>query len=258
MSNPFGTFVWHELMTTDTAAATAFYASVVGWRTADSGMVGFDYTLFYTGEQRAAGLMAMPEDAPPGMPPCWVGYIGVDDIDATATDLAAKGATIIEQPRDIPGVGRFAVIADPHGAVFSLFWTADGDMGPQLPPGSDGQVGWNELMAGDLDSAWAFYSSAFGWTKDMAVDMGEMGVYQTFGANGGPGFGGMMTKPKDIPAPPYWGYYFNVDAIDAAVERVKAAGGQILMGPMEVPGGGWIINCIDPQGAHFNLVAMKR
>lgn len=257
MTTHSGTFVWHELMTTDLAAATEFYTQVVGWRAADSGMVGFDYTLVYTGEQRVAGLMNMPPDAAPGMPPCWVGYIGVENTDATAADLVTKGATIIKEPTDIPNVGRFAVIADPHGAVFSLFSTDSGDMGPQLPPGSNGQVGWNELMAGEVSSAWDFYSAAFGWTKDMAVDMGEMGVYQTFGA-GGPSFGGMMTKPNQIPAPPYWGYYFNVDAVDAAVERVKAGGGQILMGPMEVPGGAWVVNCIDPQGAHFNLLSMKR
>ena len=81
-----------------------------------------------------------------------------------------------------------------------------------------------------------------------------------FERGGGPGqtAGGMMTKPKDLQAPPYWGYYFNVEAIDAAIERVNAGGGKVLMGPMEVPGGAWIINGVDPQGAHFSLVAPKR
>jgi predicted enzyme related to lactoylglutathione lyase len=63
-----------------------------------------------------------------------------------------------------------------------------------------------------------------------------------------------MTKPDTIPSP-FWGYYFNVSAIDAAAERVKAAGGAIMMGPHEVPGGQWILQCTDPQGACFALVA---
>jgi predicted enzyme related to lactoylglutathione lyase len=83
-----------------------------------------------------------------------------------------------------------------------------------------------------------------------------MGTYQLFAA-GGYAIGGMMTKPAQVPAPA-WLYYFVVPAIDAAVERVKAAGGQVLNGPMEVPGGAWIIQCLDPQGAMFALVAAKR
>ena len=123
-------------------------------------------------------------------------------------------------------------------------------------PGAPGHVGWRELHAGDGPAAFDFYARLFGWTKDEAMDMGPMGVYQLFAA-GGQAIGGMMTKTAETPAP-YWLYYFNVEAVDAAIARVKAAGGQLLNGPMQVPGGSWIAQCMDPQGAMFAVVGAKQ
>ncbi len=258
MHKNYGKFCWYELMTPDVPAAERFYASVVGWSTRDSGMEGMDYTLAYSGETQVAGLMSLPAEAGE-MPPMWMGYIFTDRIEDTLKDIAANGGAVHRQPQDIPGVGRFAVVADPHGAMFSLFSTEEEgpEQGGMMEPG---RVGWHELMAGDLDKAWDFYSKTFGWTKDMAVDMSEggMGTYQTFGVRGGDMIGGMMTNPPDAPMPPFWGYYFVVEGLDAAGKRVTDGGGQIAMGPMEVPGGAWILNCIDPQGAFFSLVAMHR
>lgn len=258
MHKDYGRFCWYELMTKDVDAAAHFYGTVVGWSTRDSGMPGMNYTLAYAGDSQVAGMMALPEEAA-GMPPMWMGYIFTDKLEDTLRDIVANGGTVQRQPQDIPGIGRFAMAADPHGAVFSLFSTQD--EGPERPGMMQpGQIGWNELMAGDLDSAWEFYSKTFGWTKDTAVDMSEggMGTYQTFAVRGGDAIGGMMTKPADLPAPPFWGYYFVVEGLDAAGKRVTDGGGRILMEPMEVPGGAWIINCLDPQGAHFSLVAMTR
>jgi predicted enzyme related to lactoylglutathione lyase len=85
--------------------------------------------------------------------------------------------------------------------------------------------------------------------------MGPMGVYQTFATSGAP-CGGMMTKTPETPAP-FWLYYFNVDAVEAAMVRVKDADGQIIHGPTQVPGGSWIAHCLDPQGAIFAMVGPK-
>ncbi|WEX77025.1 VOC family protein [Sinorhizobium numidicum] len=250
-----GNFVWYELMTTDTKAAEAFYTNVVGWSARDASMPGIEYTLFYAGDRQVAGLMTMPDGAlDMKVPPAWLGYVAVDDVDAAAAKIAAEGGNVHRAPDDIPGVGRFAIVTDPHGAAFALF-KGTGEA-PPLDQMAPGNTGWHELMAGDLDTAFEFYSKLFGWTKDQAMDMGEMGVYQIF-ASGGKQIGGMMTKPKDIPAP-YWLYYFNVEALDAAIERTKSGGGQIVLEPMEVPGGAWIVQCTDPQGALFALVAPKR
>lgn len=256
MSKAHGKFVWYELMTTDTKAAEEFYDDVVGWTSEDSGMPGAGYTLFKTdGDVRVAGLMTMPEGAlKMNAPPAWLGYIGVDDVDASAKQLKELGGTVHREPDDIPNIGRFAIVTDPHGAVFALF-KGNGEM-PELAQNANGNVGWHELMAGDLAVEFPFYQKMFGWGKEEAMDMGEMGVYQIF-SHGGAQIGGMMTKPAEIPSP-YWGYYFNVAALDAAVERATSRGAKIIMGPMEVPGGAWVINGVDPQGAHFSLVSMKR
>jgi len=251
-------FVWYELMTTDPAAATAFYRDVVGWSAADAGMPGMAYTLLSAGGAEVAGLMALPDEArAAGSPPCWTGYIGVPDVDAAATRVQAAGGALHHPPEDIPGVGRFAVVADPQGAVFCLFAGLPGDAPPQLAPDAPGTVGWHELMAGDRAGAWPFYAAQFGWTQDEAIDMGPMGIYQLFRTGGEMATGGMMSKPPEVPQA-CWIYYFNVPALDATLARVRAGGGQVLSGPMEVPGGSWVAQCLDPQGAAFALVAPQR
>jgi len=247
-------FVWHELMTSDANAAESFYVNVIGWEAKDSGMPGQSYTLLSAGATMVAGLMPTPPHAA-GVPPNWMGYIGVNDVDAYAERVKAAGGSICRDPEDIPNIGRFSVAQDPHGAMFTLF-SGSGEMPPAAAPGTPGHVGWNELHADDLDSAWAFYSGLFGWTKAEAVDMGPMGIYQTFATGGAP-VGGMMTKMPEAPAPS-WLYYFNVDAIDAAVARVTEFGGKIMQDPHQVPGGSWIVVALDPQGASFALVALKR
>jgi predicted enzyme related to lactoylglutathione lyase len=251
-----GQFFWYDVMTTDTKAAAKFYGAVVGWGTQDASSSGQDYTLFTVNGQGVAGLMPIPAHAT-GMPPCWMGYIWADDVDAMSARLEKEGGKIHRPPTDVPGVIRFAVVSDPQGAGFLL---AKGlptqPPPPPLPLGTPGTIGWRELYAGEWQAAFAFYEKLFGWTKADAFDMGPMGTYQMFATGGAPA-GGMMTKPDAVPMP-NWGYYFNVEAINAAAERVTAAGGKILMGPHEVPGGQWIVQCFDPLGAYFALVAMKR
>jgi len=257
MSQPSGKFVWYELMTSDVAAATRFYQSVVGWEAKDAGMPGSDYTILSAGGVGVGGLMALPAQAcAMGVPPCWSGYIGVDDVDAYVTRVTAAGGKLLREPADIPGVGRFAVVADPYGAGFLLFKGSSAEGPASAAAGTPGHIGWHELHAGDGAGAFAFYSGLFSWTKGDAMDMGPQGVYQLF-ATGGEPVGGMMTKMPGVPQP-FWLYYINVAALDAAVARVTAGGGKVVMGPMEVPGGSWIVNCTDPQGAFFALVAPKR
>lgn len=260
MSTPTGAFVWYELMTSDPDAAAAFYAKVVGWTAADSGMPGMKYTLVNAGPDQIGGIMAIPEAAASaGAQPAWEGYIAVADVDAAAARITAAGGKMHHPPDDIPGIGRFAVMADPHGATFTVFRGGPGDEAPPSAPQAPGHVGWHELNAGDGPAAFDFYSGQFGWEKHEAMDMGPAGTYQLFGlaGSGNASMGGMMTKMPEMPRA-QWLYYFNVEAIDAAVERLNAGGGKVVNGPMEVPGGSWIVNAVDPQGALFALVAPKR
>jgi predicted enzyme related to lactoylglutathione lyase len=248
-----GKFVWYELMTSDLDAAEKFYRDVIGWKTKDAGMPGQRYTLAHAGESRTAGLMAIPQEAcDAGAQPGWIGYVGVDDVDAYAARVKEKGGSVHRDPADIPGVGRFAIVADPQGIIFALFKGA-GTPPPAVAAGTPGHAGWHELHAQDGVKAFEFYSDMFGWTKADAMDMGPMGVYQLFAIDGVP-VGGMMTKMPSTPSP-FWLYYFNVAEIGAAEGRAKAGGGQVINGPMQVPGGSWIVQCLDPQGAMFAMVA---
>jgi uncharacterized protein len=257
MSRTQGQFVWYDLMTTDCEAAKTFYRGILGWEAADSGMADRSYTLLSVGPTMVGGLMPIPDDPRmAGARPCWTGYIAADDVDAEAERVKAAGGAIHRAPADIPGVGRFAVVADPQGAVFILFrGTTDQAAAPATPEGP-GHICWRELHAGDVEQAFAFYSGLFGWSKTEAYDMGPTGTYQTF-ATDGARCGGMMTRMPQTPGP-FWLYYFSVDAIDAAAMKVKDGGGQIVDGPIQTPGGGWTMRCLDPQGAMFALAAHVR
>lgn len=249
-----GQFFWHELITTDPKAAEKFYCDVVGWTAQDSGAPGQSYTLFQVGARAVGGMLAItPDMAKHGARPAWLGYVSTDDVDQAATSIRQSGGTIHIAPQEVPGVIRFTMAADPQGAVFYAAKGLVKDAPAPLPAGTPGTVGWNELMASDGQAAFSFYEKLFGWTKDQAIDMGPMGTYQLFAA-GGPAIGAMMTKPAALPVP-FWGYYFNVPSIDAGTAKIRAGGGKILNGPMEVPGGQWIVQAMDPQGAAFNLVA---
>ncbi len=246
-------FVWYDLMTTDTAAAEKFYKEVVGWGAADSGLPDRQYILLSTGETMVAGLMPFPVDAA-GAPPMWMGYIGVEDVDEYAKKVKAGGGAVRREATDIPGIGRFAVVADPDGATFILF-KGNREAPPAHSANEVGRIGWNELHAGNWEKAWEFYSGLFGWTKETAVDMGTMGTYQTFetGAAGG----GMRTRMPETAAP-LWLYYINVESVEAAVGRIEKAGGKVMMGPHEVPGGAWIVQGVDPQGAIFAVTSRNQ
>ena len=251
MVNSHGRFAWYELITTDVEAAKAFYTKVMGWGAWDASVPGRPYTLFTAGKASVSGLMDLPEDARKmGGKPSWVGYVGVNDVDATADRIKCLGGVVHVPPTDVANISRFSVFADPQTARRALFkWLRPGQDQP-AELGAPGHVGWHELLAADWEKALAFYSELFGWQKADS-DIGAMGTYQLFSA-GGQTIGGMVTKPPTMPAP-FWLYYFNISDIDAAAQRVKAGGGQILDGPLEVPGGSWIVQCTDPQDAIFAL-----
>jgi uncharacterized protein len=252
MPNPF---FWYELMTSDPEAARKFYSDVVGWTAKDSGVPG--YTIFNVQDQGVAGLMQILEEVvAQGGRPAWMGYILVDNADAMAERIKQEGGTVHHGPFDVPGVIRIAPVSDPQGVAFMIGQPLTDGPQPLNDGTANGTVGWHELYANEWESDFAFYEKLFGWTKAETHDMGPMGIYQLFAAGGRP-IGGMMTKPPQVPVP-HWGFYFNVEAIDTATDRLKAAGGTVRNGPMQVPGGQWIVQAMDPQGAAFSLVASKR
>ena len=251
--NTGGSFLWHELLTTDTDAAIDFYRHVVGWNTQRYDFEGNDapsYTMWMAGDAAVGGVMRIDRQTMGELPPMWNAYVYTPDIDASVQRAKELGGSIVSEPMEIPTVGRMAGIADPQGAVIWVLQPASTEEMPARP--REGSFTWNELATTDFRSASDFYNRLFGWKSAQDMDMGGGMVYRIFG-QGEAMYGGMYDKPADMPAPPHWLYYVNVGDIDAALERVKERGGQVLNGPMEVPGGDRVAQCLDPQGAAFAL-----
>ena len=252
------TFAWFELVSTDVAASKAFYGSVIGW-TFESAGPGSDYTVASAAGQGVAGVIPLDKTTrPASLGSTWMGYVAVDDLEATLATLVKAGGAILRPTEDIPGMLRFAVVADPQGVAFVAFTPAPKMSGPPpLPRGTPGKFGWNELVSSDSKAAFDFYSAVFGWARGEGMDMGPMGVYQMWIAYGSDPDGGMMDKPPGMPGPGHWAFYINVDSIEAAIGRLTAAGGKVINGPMEVPGSMWAVQGLDPQGALFSLLGAK-
>ena len=214
-------------------------------------MTGMAYTLFTVGEASVSGLMTLSEDAKKmGARPRWIGYVGVNDVDAATDRIKQLGGAVHVPPTDLPNISRFSVVADPQMATLALVKGLKSGQAQSAGPGTTGRVGWHELLAADWEKAFAFYGELFGWQK-AGADIDPIHTYQLFSA-GEQTIGGMFTKRPEDPLP-FWLFYFNIGDIDAAAERVKNGGGQVFKGPLELPGGGWIARCRDPQGAAFAL-----
>lgn len=258
MADQQGDFVWYELMTGDADAAQAFYEPLLGWKFAGSGAPGMDYRLGSKDGTDVVGLMELTEDMTRGgARPAWTGYIAVDDIDASIGSLKQSGGQVFMGPNHLEGVGHMAMVADPQGAVFYVIQpegegpsTSFARYAPKV-----GHCAWNELVTDDPEAADAFYTGMFGWQKGEAMDMGEMGLYQMY-TQDDYSLGAMMKRPAEMPASA-WAFYFRVPEIDAAQALVENSGGQAINGPMEIPGGEYVLQGFDPQGALFSLIGPK-
>ncbi len=252
-SKVHGRFVWYELMTSNPDAAQKFYTQAIGWTTQkfDGPM---EYTMWVAPSGPVGGVMQLPEEAKKmGAPPHWLAYIGTDNVDATVKRARELSAKVLVEAKDIPNVGRFAVLQDPQGAVFAAF---KGTKEEPVREGALGEFAWHELYTTDAVAALTFYTDLFGWEKTTAMDMGPMGVYQMYG-QGEKTYGGIMKITPDMKGmPPNWNLYVRVDNADHAVNRIRELGGKIMNGPMDVPGpsGERIAQAIDPQGAAFSVV----
>lgn len=262
-ANSSSRFIWYELLTGDIAGAKAFYDAVVGWTIQDRSEFPNDYRMIGRSDGKFAGgaMEITDEMREHGARPTWLAYLLSEDVDRQAAEIEHDGGKVLMAPFDIPGVGRVAMVADPSGAPFYI-------MKP-IPPANDPNaqsdvfsvdqpqhVRWNELATADQDGAIAFYAKQFGFVQEGAMPMGEMGDYK-FIYDGGVRVGAVMRKPPQLPVS-MWSFYIGVDDIDRAAEAVKAGGGQIMHGPMEIPGGEYSLSGMDPQGAAFGLVGPRK
>ncbi len=252
MSHP--KFVWYELVTTDLEGAKAFYSKVVEWGSEPFEGGATPYTVLTVDGKGIGGMMAMPAEVK-GAPSHWLGYVSCANVDEASKQVVALGGKLHRAAADIPSVGRFAVVADPQGAAFVLFTPKGGSDAPTFPRHQPGVFGWAELNTTDWESAFKFYSTMFGWKETSRMDMGEdFGTYFMFTDAGGGDepMGGMSNAANMMGGTPaHWLFYASVRDLDKALAAVKEHGGQVLNGPMDVPGNGKIAQCMDPQGALF-------
>lgn len=254
MTHPaHGRFVWYDLMTTDPTAAKSFYNQLIGWGTQPWEGGDMPYTMWTNGEEPIGGVTDLPKEASDaGAPPHWIAYVAVTDVAEICEQAKALGGTVLHELMDIEGAGCFAILQDPQGAVFAVYHSDQLSTDPPQQAGI-GKVSWHELATSDYEAGYSFYSDLFGWETKDDMDMGDGWIYRIYGQPESFHLGGMFTKPDEMPGPPYWLYYVSVPSVDDAVEKVKELGGQVLNGPMEVPGGDKIAQCMDPQGAAFAL-----
>lgn len=259
MANAHGSFIWYELLTRDAKAAKAFYDAVVGWNIqAEAPPGGMDYRMIEADDGQAGGVMQLNADMlAGGAKPVWLGYFGVDDVDASVTAVTEAGGQVHLPAFDIPGIGRLAMVSDPQGVPFYVMRGASPESSTAYQRTGMQHVSWNELLTPDDAGALAFYGKLFGIRTVGTMPMGEMGDY-SFIANGDSGdeaVGAVMKTPPGGHSG--WGFYFRVPDINAAKAKVEELGGKVRMGPMEVPGGEWVISADDPEGVPFGLVAPK-
>ena len=254
-----GQFCWYDLITTDPAAAKKYYAPLFNWKIQSFPFAnpGQPYDMWAAEGKTLGGVGKLTEQQRSmGIPSHWQPSVLVNNLDETASKATQLGGRVVSAPVDIPQTGRHAVIADPQGATIAIFQSN----GPF--PGFDGtmQMGrpsWHELMTTDYRRAFEFYNAIFGWEKIEEIDMGPLGTYFEYGKNGKM-FGGMYNRTPEMGGMhPFWLPYFHVKDVETSTAAAKKAGGFVQTGPMEVPGGSWIVVMGDPQGAAFAMHSAK-
>lgn len=243
---------WAEMGTTDLDASGAFYHAVFGWTaTRDPRAEAGGYTVLKLGDDPVAAVTPLYS---PEQPVAWTVSFGTADADATAAAAKAHGGSVIVEPVDVFDEGRFAVLADPVGAVFQT-WEPRGFSGTPVF-GRTNALGWVELETSDTAGAVTFYTALYGW----GVSSSEF--YTQWGLDG-QDFGGMADlkamaemSPGGLEAAqavPSWKPYFLVEDVDATAAKAEAAGAAMLMPPSDVPGGPRIALFRDPHGAVFGI-----
>ncbi|QDZ08316.1 VOC family protein [Sphingomonas panacisoli] len=255
MPNPEGTPIWYELLTPDHDASKKFYDHVIGWtiggKPDNSPM---DYRMIQTADgSMVGGVMQLTDEMKSGgAKPTWLFYIGVDDVDVSFAKLKANGGGVLMEPFDIPGAGRAAFVTDPQGNPFYIMRGSSPESSTAYDRMGMGKCNWNELTTSDQGAGNKFYADTFGWNYPDKMEMpGDMGDY-VFVAVGDTTIGATMKQSNGSPTG--WRFYFRTPDIEDTARKVGEAGGTVMMGPHEVPGGDRIIVATDPHGTVFGAV----
>ena len=242
---PHGTPSWVDLGVPDLEAAKAFYEGLFGWSVdADARPEAGGYAMCLLRGKPVAGLGPQMQ---PDIPPYWSVYVTVDDADAALTTAEANGGSVLAPAFDVLDVGRMGIVADPAGAVISV-WEARAHAGAGIV-NEPGTFCWNELGSSDLDAVRPFYAAVFGWGEDAASS--EEGVLFTVGDRGVCG-----SHRAGEGEPNAWSVWFAVEDCDAATGQAVELGATVLMPPNDMDfGRGAMV--MDPAGAVFGMAAVK-
>jgi predicted enzyme related to lactoylglutathione lyase len=247
-SHPPGTFSWIDLSTTDAGGAKAFYGGLFGWAFDDQPVGdGIVYTMCLLDGRAVCAISAQQEqERSQGIPPHWNNYVTVDDVDASTEKARELGGNVLAEPFDVLDAGRMSVVADPAGAVFSM-WQPRNSIGAESV-NVPGALTWNELATKDVEGAKKFYGGLFGWNLE---DIEGGGMQYTMIRNGDRANGGIRPQSEmEAGIPPNWLPYFASASVDDTVAKAGELGGSVLMPPMTVPAGRFAAMA-DPQGAVF-------
>ena len=245
---PTGKFVWFEYTSPDARKAQAFYGELFGWKTKEMKVDENPYTMIALGDDTIGGYWPPPEGGPKGA--YWISHLLVEDAEASAAKVKSLGGTVKMEPMKVGDVGTFAVVADPTGAVFSL-WAPKKMEGNGDFRGKPGAWVWNELYTSDPAKAVAFYKALAGF-EEQAMDMGPMGTYHVLNKDGA-GRAGVMKSPMPE-VPPNWLPYVQVEDADRIAERAKKLGGEVIVPPADIPDVGRFAVLKDNQGAAFGIL----
>lgn len=253
---PVGAPCWFELSSTEPARSQAFLAAVFGWEAAPMD-VGDGYYAFLRNANGTVGALGGMPPGAEGAPSYWGVYFGTESVDASLASATAAGARPFFEPFDVPGHGRGAVLADPGGAVFSLWQSANPDAG-DFVMFEDFSIGWVELATRDVERAQRFYGGLLDWTFKDSTNAPAGTRYSEYAA-GDTHYGGLLQMTAEWgDLPEHWSLYVIVPDLDMALSATDAAGGRVTVPAFDAPGVGRIARIDDPTGAGLYLVQMAR
>ncbi len=247
-----GTPCWTDVTSPDLDRTVSFYSDLFGWDAERDPRPEAGGYVMFTKDGKNVAAASPPPPGAEGVPPHWSTYIASDDVDATAKRVTDAGGTLLVDPMDVFDAGRMVLAQDPVGAVFGV-WQAKEHIGAELATEPD-TMAWNENLTPDPERSSEFYKAVFGYDIQES-DMGGPQPYRVLQVDGR-GIAGMLPlTPEMGPMPPNWTSIFAVEDTDAAVQKVRDLGGQVLVEPFDIPTVGRYAVVQDPVGAVFGVLA---
>lgn len=250
--NTNGRFVWHDLMTTNVEQSLRFYGDLFPeWNIETIPMGEHTYYKIFVGDLSFGGFVGMEATAR-GPRTHWIGYVGVSDCDETMMRCQQHGGRVAVPAFNVPGIGKFAVIQDPQGAIVKPFQMQTPIELSKSP--SVGHLCWNELHTNDEDGSRRFYQSVFGWSAVENRIPGS-GSHTIFRA-GERKVAGCVPLPDGFDASPAWLTYIYADDVECRVDKAESLGAQTYVPPRPFYGSGRFSVLADSNGAAFAIYSL--